>query len=226
MTRGKIFVGLDGYRNGWVAVWLLDDHQEIEYLPHIDALLQRDFTLAMIDIPIGLPDRGRRRCDEKARELLKPNQSRVFLDARRGFLDCGSQPEASAKGKLLDGKGVSVQLFGIVKKLREMDAVITPTLQHRLKECHPELVFWRLHGKKPVPKKNEVEGHELRKFLLKKEGISQIDSLIDTRLGRGAGIDDVLDACACSIAARDANADRPPLGGEVDAKGLSMEIHY
>ena len=226
MKRKETFVGLDGYPGGWVAVWLSNDRQEIKYLPHIDELLPNDFAIAMIDIPIGLPDSGRRNCDIQARELLKPNQSRVFLDARRGVLDCTSQPEASAKGKFLDGKGVSVQLFGIAKKLREMDAAITPALQNRLKECHPELVFWRLNKNKSVPTKKKGPGIELRKRLLKREGISQLESLLDSRIGQGAKIDDVLDACACALAARDATAERPPLGGEEDARGLRMEIHY
>ena len=44
------------------------------------------------------------------------------------------------------------------------------------------------------------------------------------RYGTGIGRDDLIDACACAVAARDSNA---RLGGnEVDSRGLRMEINY
>jgi predicted RNase H-like nuclease len=216
---------LDGYPKGWVAVWLLDDAQKIEYLPRFSELLSRDFDVAMVDMPIGLPESDYRACDNQARALLRPNQTRVFLGARRCFLNCASHADANKKAKMTDGKGVSAQLFGIAEKLNQLDAAMTPQLQARVFECHPELVFWRLNDRKPVPRKKDMAGIELRKTLLKQQGFDQLDELIPTRLGKGARIDDVLDACACAIAARDKGINRP-LGGERDGKGLRMEIHY
>jgi hypothetical protein len=44
------------------------------------------------------------------------------------------------------------------------------------------------------------------------------------RHGTGIGRDDLIDACACAVAARDSVACLG--GGERDARGLRMEIHY
>ena len=183
------FVGLDGYPKGWVAVWLSGQTQEIEYLPNIKEVLNRTFDIAMIDMPIGMPDSDYRACDEQARSLLGPNRTRVFLGARRCFLGCKTHADANTKAKATDGRGVSAQLFGIVKKLNELDAVMTPELQKRVMECHPELVFWRLNNREIVPKKKDVAGVQIRKHLLEKQGFRHLDEFIHSRLGKGARID-------------------------------------
>jgi predicted RNase H-like nuclease len=79
-----MFVGLDGYRKGWVAVWL-DEHEqaEITFLDSMGELFDRPFMKAMVDIPIGLPESGYRTCDEEGKNYLGRNSSRVFTGARR-----------------------------------------------------------------------------------------------------------------------------------------------
>jgi predicted RNase H-like nuclease len=188
---------LDGYPKGWVAVWLSGQVQKIEYLSHIGELLNRNFDIAMIDMPIGLPVSGYRDCDHQARSLLGSNRTRVFLGARRCFLNCKTHADA-----------------------------MTPELQSVVMECHPELVFWRLNNCNPVPRKKDPEGVQLRVHLLEKQGLRHLDEFINSRLGQGAHVDDVLDACACAVAARDRTSERKALGGNPDKKGLRMEIHY
>src|SRR5437868_5371960 len=118
------YVGLDGYRNGWVAIWLSESRAELCFLAKAEEIFKRPFARAMIDIPIGLPEYGYRRCDEIARELLGSNRSRVFLGARRSILDCAPHSEASALLKHAGEKGVSRQLFCLGPKLREIDALM------------------------------------------------------------------------------------------------------
>ncbi|MGY4487475.1 hypothetical protein ACVWWR_006666 [Bradyrhizobium sp. LM3.2] len=43
------------------------------------------------------------------------------------------------------------------------------------------------------------------------------------RHGTGIGRDDLIDACACTVAARDSTQ---RVGGEEDPHGLRMEINY
>jgi predicted RNase H-like nuclease len=219
------YVGLDGYPKGWVAVWLYDGSHTLSHYEKIEGLLTSKFDCAMIDMPIGLPDHGYRECDEAARRMLKPHASRVFLGARRPLLEYDDYPSANAALKARDGKGISRQLYGIKQKLKEVDTALNPALQARVMECHPELVFLRLNGSKPLAKKKTAEGIALRIRLLRDRGLSAVESWIRTRKPY-VKVDDILDACACALAARDRTPDRPPLGGKPDRTGLKMEIHY
>jgi predicted RNase H-like nuclease len=94
----------------------------------------------------------------------------------------------------------------------------------RLKETHPELMFWKLNGQKSLAKKKTREGREKRIALLKQEGFNKIDQWLGHRHGTGIGRDDLIDACACALAARDSNArlpEHPPT-----ERGIRMEIWY
>ena len=48
------------------------------------ALLDEDDRVIAVDMPIGLPERGRRRCDVAARDVLRPAGSRVFAVPAHG----------------------------------------------------------------------------------------------------------------------------------------------
>lgn len=224
-----MFVGLDGYRKGWVAVWL-DEHKqaEITFLHSIDELFARPFRRAMIDIPIGLPESGYRICDEEGQDYLGQNWPRVFTGARRPLLSYARREDAHAWAKATDGKGVSCQLFCLLDKIRQVDDVITRERQKKLRESHPELTFQRLNGGRALPKKHSSEGLKMRRQLLLKNGFSSIDQLLARRVGEGAKADDVLDACACAIVAKEASvANRfPRKPQDPDSRGLKMEIWF
>jgi len=224
-----MFVGIDGYRKGWVAIWL-DEHKEpeITFLRTIDELFARPFRRAMIDIPIGLPESGYRSCDKEGREYLGQNWSRVFTGARRPLLSYKRREDAHTWAKAHDGKGVSCQLFCLMEKIKQVDDVITCERQKKLRETHPELAFQRLNGGRPLPKKRSPEGLNVRRQLLLKKGFSSIDELLARRIGEGAKADDVLDACVCAIVGKEASiANRfPRKPQEPDSKGLKMEIWF
>ncbi|NGX98010.1 MAG: DUF429 domain-containing protein, partial [Candidatus Afipia apatlaquensis] len=70
-------------------------------------------------------------------------------------------------------------------------------------------------------------GARLRRVLLKRDGFAMIDTwLNETRIGQGAKADDVLDACACAIAARDFSARLPEGDAPRDSSGLPMQIWF
>jgi predicted RNase H-like nuclease len=224
-----MYLGVDGYSGGWVTVRLgEDDSQDIEFVDHISCIEKREFDAAMIDMPIGLPETGYRCCDVMGRELLGEARSRLFLGARRPLLDFDKREKAHEWAKRADGKGVSCQLFCLLPKIKQVDDFMTPDRQKKIRETHPELVFQRLNAGGRLRSKKSAEGIAERRGLLLNFGFDRIDELLAKRIGTGAKRDDVLDACACSIVAREATSSRQLTGRDEapDKKGLQMEIWY
>ena len=219
-------LGLDGFSKGWVAVLLDGDLQTIAFHPHISDALSESFDRTGIDIPIGMADDGERSCDLLARDKLRPHTSRVFTGARRwiwqDFSDCDeANEECVRRGQ----KRVSRQLWHLGPKIMQVDAFLRAHRSLDVREVHPELVFLRLNANKPLPSKKSGEGDSLRRKLLKRSGFRDIDQwLTKTRIGTGAKRDDVLDACAVAIAAREpaGSVGSPP----PDSHGLPMQIWF
>jgi len=218
------YLGLDRFRFGWVAVWIDErgDHG-FDYSPGLTRLLAMPHARAMIDMPIGLNVRGYRACDLRARELIGPA---VFLGARRGLW---AFPDMAAANRYYwehegKGRGVSAQLWNIRDKLREVDDVMTPTRQATIGEAHPELIFWNLAGQVRLEPKTSPRGRMQRIALLRDRGFTKVERWLALRHGTGIGRDDLIDACACAVAARDS---KHFVGdGKTDPRGLRMEINY
>jgi predicted RNase H-like nuclease len=126
----QTFIGLDGIRGAWVAVYLAGPDQYFDY-GSLNRLLAVAHTRAMIDIPIGLPRRGYRICDLEARKQVG---SRVFLGARWKVWSFEQHKQANESYWRNDDHGISMQLWCIRDKLKEVNELITPQLQSRLME--------------------------------------------------------------------------------------------
>jgi predicted RNase H-like nuclease len=218
------YLGLDGFRGGWVAAWIDDrgDHG-FDYSPGLSRLLAMPHRRAMIDMPIGLTLRGYRTCDLRARDLVG---AAVFLGARRNLWEFKDQSSANRYYWEHEGPrmGVSCQLWNIRDKIREVDDAMTPERQATIGEAHPELIFRRLADGACLERKKFERGREQRIKLLADQGFVQLSRWLTQRHGTGIGRDDLIDACACAVAARDSTS---RLGGdEVDPRGLRMEINY
>lgn len=218
------YLGLDGFRFGWVAAWSDDrgDHG-FDYSPDLTRLLAMPHARAMIDMPIGLKTEGYRTCDLRARELVGPA---VFLGARRGLWTFPDMAAANRhywehEGK---GRGVSAQLWNIRDKIREVDEIMTPARQATIGEAHPELIFWNLAGQVLLGKKTSAKDREQRIALLVRHGFTRLPKWLTQRHGTGIGRDDLIDACACAVAAR--GSTQRVGGDEIDPRGLRMEINY
>lgn len=150
----------------------------------------------------------------------------MFLGARRWVLNCTSLAEANRVARQRGQKGVSAQLLCLRAKIAEIDRLARRLGQDRICETHPELVFRRLNDGMPLPPQKTAQGHALRRKLLKDQGFDDLDPWLARRRGTGAKPDDVLDACACAIAARERRAKLPKTDPRIDASGLRMEIHF
>jgi predicted RNase H-like nuclease len=221
-------IGLDGFSRGWAAVVLDGDEQSISFHPDVADALRTPFDRAGIDIPIGMTGASERACDLLAREKLRPHTSRVFTGARRWLWQDFSDPDKANGEALRRGqKRVSRQLWHLGPKIMEVDAFLRARPPIDVREVHPELVFLRLNGGRPLPPKKSEDGDTLRRRLLKRDGFRDIDRwLEETRIGTGAKRDDVLDACAVAIAARDPAGSLPEGKVPRDEFELPMQIWF
>ncbi len=237
-----LVAGADGCRSGWLCVVadaMTGEPREAFIAPDFATLVARaDIVQIAVDIPIGIPGFagvGGRGCDRALRAVLGGRQSSVFtMPSRDALAQDDYQSACEAARRTSDPpRAVSIQCFHIFPKIREVDAVMTPQLQARVAECHPEGSFWAMNGGRPLgePKKVKSQpylpGLALRRSLLTAAGFSE-PFLAERRFRRSeAGEDDFLDACACAWTARRVlrgEAIRFPDDPAADPKGLIMEI--
>ncbi len=226
-----VVAGLDGCRGGWLMVRLDTSERRISAVlaPSWPALALSGLDLAAVDMPIGLADLGPRACDLAARALLpRGRKASVFAPPRRYMLACASWRSAQAEGQRREGVGLSKQSWNLVAKIAEIDRHIRPRDQVRLREAHPELVFHNLNGWQALPPKKSPEGARRRQAILARHGLVLAPETLPFPR-RLAGLDDLLDAAACALAAERALAGRgcrlPPDPAR-DRRGLRMEIWY
>lgn len=238
--------GVDGCPAGWLVVLCpLDVPGEARALvvPRFAEVLSIEpkLSLVAVDMPIGLPERvttGGRDADIGARANLGARQSAVFAVPSRAAVMKHDYREAceAALATSDPPRKVSKQCFYLFAKMREIDALMSPALQERVREIHPELAFWALNGERSLdlPKKVKSRPHapglELRRGLLAAAGYDP--RFLENKHGikaSAAGPDDLLDAAACAwSAARIVNGcgRRFPHTPPLDANGLRMEIWY
>ena len=239
-----IVTGVDGCPGGWLAVrWNRakdGDPLIAELYEGFSQLLAGEEVSAAIaiDIPIGLAARamkGGRPCDIAARTVLGARQSAVFaVPARPAVMERDYRAACEVALNHSDPpRRISKQCFHLFAKIRDVDAVMTPDLQARVIECHPEVAFCAMNGwqaldrPKKVKSRPNPEGLALRRRLLHDQGFP-LEALAASRWPASkVGPDDILDACACAwTAGRFASqtARRFPNRPGTDPHGLRMEI--
>jgi predicted RNase H-like nuclease len=184
----------------------------------ISSVDRNELAVAAIDIPIGLPDRGPRRCDIEAPRRLGPRRNSVFPAPVRAVLGCTTWHEANARAREVDGRGLSHQVFNLLHKIGEVDSLVTPARQLHVVEAHPELGFAAMSGAPLTHAKRTLSGRSQRIALLG----------TPVRAMPGAALDDVIDAHALLWTARrvGCGAEDRLGGAERDGRGLRMEIVY
>jgi predicted RNase H-like nuclease len=225
-----MIIGVDGCRSGWLGViWDGGRVASAAVYPAFSDILELEARFIAVDMPIGFPERaqaGGRACEQLARKLIGLRRSSVFSAPARITLSGGDYAEASKLNRAAsDNIGISSQAFNIFPKIREIDALMTPDLQSRLAEVHPEVSFRLMKGQELAHAKKKAEGRAERRTLLEQAGFP-LGKLASPPKG-GWGEDDVLDACACAWSAlrlAQGKGLRLPEVPEYDARGLRMEI--
>jgi predicted RNase H-like nuclease len=230
--------GVDGCRGGW-AVALREGETgriEVRRVAWVEEILGWAEAPAVvgIDIPIGLLHEAvpsGRACDRLARVLLgDPRGRSVFSAPVRAVLEATTYEEAVACNRASSSHaiGISRQCWGIVPKIAEVDRWMTPELQDRMIEVHPEVSFHAMNDERPlIAAKKTQRGIEERVALLERAWGGDIRSVVDARRDPAIATDDLLDAlAACWTAERVAKGEavRLPATAVRDARGLRMEI--
>lgn len=236
---GQRVAGVDGCRAGWLVVLVDEQGQPISSSPvrlcmefeEILSLSPKPAVIA-IDIPIGLlerPQRGGRGCDQQARRLLGRRANSVFSPPSRLVLEAIRYEDVCAQG-------LSIQAFGILAKIREVDRLMTPELQNVVHEAHPELAFTALAGHPMGFNKKTARGRRERLRAVRQAGGQLFRgigrTLFDALNGfsrRQVAPDDLIDASVLALTAlriAKRTAERVPLDPPIDRRGLRMEIWF
>lgn len=230
--------GVDGCKGGWLAVeW--DGSRRggpvASVLASFQDVLALDAQVIAVDMPIGFPDRigsGGRACDREARRLLGARRSSVFPAPARPALAALEYREALAlnrKSSTTGAIGTPIACFMLFAKMREIDALMSPRLQERVFEVHPELSFLAMNAAAPVvAPKRRPDGAAARRQLLESAGfpLSRLQPPPAPR--RLWSADDLIDACALAWSARrirDGEQLTVPDHPQRDSRGLRMEIN-
>jgi predicted RNase H-like nuclease len=226
--------GIDGCRAGWIVVLLRRTQRtwtyQVTLCPKFADILSLDPTPAVIaiDIPIGLLDKpqpGGRACDRPARQLLGRRASSIFTPPTRPMLQ-------ATRYEQVRQQGLSIQSFNILPKIREVDQLMTPALQQRVHEAHPELAFMSLAGAPMQYNKKTLEGREERLRILERafRGMGQAFESAGMAFKKSeVAMDDLLDAHVLAWTAlriSTGQGNRVPDDPLIDRKGLRMEIWY
>jgi predicted RNase H-like nuclease len=196
-----VAVGVDACKTGWIAVVLDGDQVDAHYLPTIGALtsvIPAPRAIA-IDIPIGVPDAGRRPADIEARLFLGPRRNSIFFTPVRAAVEAATHQAASTLQRQATGSGLSQQSYRLAQKILEVEAWL-PDAPCGVWEVSPELSFALLIGQPAHAPKKTWAGMVQRRQALLAAGIT-LDRVSGVA-GSRASVDDMLDAAAAAWTAR------------------------
>jgi len=236
--QSKWVAGIGSCKDGWLAVLLDVTGQKTPLMRPLlsfwDVLnFSEQPEKIAVDLPIGFSDSAAiegRKCEKEVRKLLGPRQHSVISSPCRAALlktryeDANHANIASAK----TSPKLSSHAFELFAKLREIDTRITPKLQNRVFETHPDLAFTIVRNQSPCkyPKEDE-KGVEERIAELRSIGFN--DEFLNQTLPSNINAEraDLLGACICAWVAQRAllgAAKSYPTKPEKDRRGLEMVI--
>ena len=231
------YIGVDACKKGWFAVCLEPDKRWAIGIFNSIGNLWRRFekdSLILIDIPIGLPGSGKRRCDVEARKILRKRASSVFPVPCRQAVYADTYANACRLNKKILGVKLSIQTWKISGKIREVDNLLLRNIKarRRIRESHPEICFWALADGRPMMYyKKTARGFSERVNILNRIYPSSqeiVAEAITNYRRKDLSKDDILDAMVLAISASAGSRGIAtiPHHPEKDPKGLSMEIVY
>jgi predicted RNase H-like nuclease len=205
ITTRVLVAGVDGCREGWVAV-SLDPSGDVQVSTHatFEEVLRLRARVIAVDIPIDPDGNGSRPADAATRAFVGGRASSVFPTAPRRALQARTFADANEIARAITGTGVSQQSFALASKILEVDELARQ--DDRVIEVHPEASFCRLAGGPLAESKHTPRGLERRRALLASAGLTVPDAV------HGVREVDLLDAAAAAwTAARYALGDADAL---------------
>ena len=124
--NGWRVLGVDACKTCWIGIavsqQVLSAYAAVEIGDLVeDASSVGPLAVIAIDIPIGLPDTGRRQADLHARTAVGPRRASVFMTPVRPALEAADYTSAAALNLRLAGEGISRQAFGLQGKILQVD---------------------------------------------------------------------------------------------------------
>lgn len=222
-------LGIDACKAGWIGIALGDGDPSAYFGTRIGELVadaDEDGAVGVVavDMPIGLPDRGRRRADVLARQAVGRRWPSVFMTPVRAALEADDHVSAVEANRRLAGEGISRQAFALKEKLLQVDHWVRRTTR-RVVEVHPEVCFAELAGAPLTSRKSTWAGARSRGDLLAGAGIVVPADVGPA--GEMAAVDDVLDAAVAAWTAlrvADGRARRLPDPPETFSDGVECAI--
>jgi predicted RNase H-like nuclease len=228
-------IGVDGCPAGWIAV-VWGSSLSHRLCRNFAEVLAIEGEIIAVDMPIGFLTEdvaGGRLAERSLRKFLRIKHSSVFPVPARATVEAGPLTREMAseinRRNSNPQKSIGAHTFGIMRKMHEIDRLMTSDLQTRVFETHPEACFAIMNDNVPIyASKKKAEGRKRREAALNAAGFPRHFLPPTAYLRREVGADDLLDACACAWAARrilEGRSIRFPANPPSDAKGLRMEIN-
>ena len=217
-------LGVDGWRGRWVGALLTGRSVELLVLEDVTAALAvPGVDLIAIDMPIGLSETGRRRCDDVARRRLGRAGSSVFAAPLRQVLEATDYADACRISTSASGKALSLQAWNLVTAIRQLDDALGDPPSERVVEVHPELAFRALSTEAVTDPKVTARGTMQRLAALRE--VMDVEQAL-TDAPRLVPMVDALDACAAAWSAQRLAEGRGECVGDgaLDARGRPMRI--
>jgi predicted RNase H-like nuclease len=147
-----MIAGVDGCKHKWIAVVEMPDGKtQIRPACTFEELTEdKGLDLIVIDVPMGLVEKGPRLADVLSRQFLGGRGCCVFPAPIRPVLGCETWEEACRTRLSVENKKMSKQQFGILSKVHEVDAAVRRHAETRFREGHPEVSFALMNGGRPI----------------------------------------------------------------------------
>jgi predicted RNase H-like nuclease len=141
-------VGADACPAGWLATTLNDGTVTVDTYGQFEQVRDShtDADRILVDIPIGLPSDGRRRCDTLAKDLLGCRGMSVFYTPSESAIQYEDYEDAKEEHEEDIAHGLIMQAHNLRDKIREVRAVVGDDYDGLVRESHPELCFAALNG--------------------------------------------------------------------------------
>jgi len=220
-TPRATVVGVDACPVGWIATAIDTDGVRTETYDKFEILSEAyaEADRILVDIPIGLPEDERRRCDENAHDLLGSRGISVFYPPCRSAAELNNYQEANEEHRNQIGYGLSQQAHNIGRKILQVADIVGEQYDGIVRESHPELCFAALNGQPIAYSKSSDRGRGLRIKLLSDE-LDDVEALYrdarDEYLLKEVRRDDILDSMVLAVAAQKGNLTTVPANPSLD----------